>query len=1065
MTGIALFQNPRLLLLLVGVIAVAGLSSLTTLPRMEDPILVQRIAVIRTAFPGADAERVESQISRVLEEDISKVKGIKEIYSESMAGISTISVTLKEDIDDVDTVWSLVRDELSEAAKSLPEGAREPEFRQAELKAFATIIALKWTGTDQANYSILGRLTDDLEGAVRSLPGTESIKIYGEPEEEILVQLPPDVLNRMGLTVGDVSSQIEDSESKASAGMYRGTHSEMVIELDEDFDSVKRLGQTPIRYGQDRLASLSDIARISKGTVSPPASLAIVDGHESVVTAVFVRNENRIDLYTETLRDVLDDFASTLPPNIELDVIFAQNEYVGERLDQLAKNLLLATLAVMVVVFLLMGWRSMIVVGAALPLSALMVLAGMRFLDIPIHQMSITGLIIALGLLIDNAIVIVDEVRSAMREGQKATDAISGAIAHLAMPLFGSTLTTTLAFMPIAILPGASGEFVGSIAVSVILAINASFLLAMTVVPALTALLQPAPPEPPKKKWVAAKDREKEERAKGGEPKPARFWRHGISNQRLAGVYRKSLVGMFRRPVLGLLLGISLPTLGFYQARKLPEQFFPPADRNQFHVELELPGTTSLARTRQTTEEIGEAILAQEGVSRVHWFIGESAPIFFYNLMPRRKNSPFYAQAMVELEPSTNPRNTIRALQEQLDSAFPGGRILVRQLEQGPPFDAPVEVRLFGPDLAVLQELGDEIRLVLSETGEVVHTRSDLTETVPKLALHFDEHEARMAGLSHNEIARQLFASLEGVESGSMMEATEEIPIRVRLSGNTRADPAQIALMELKPLTPRGRAEQGSPLSSLGELNLDSEVASIPRIDGRRVNEVRGYVTAGTLPDQVVSEFKERLAESDFALPPGYSLEYAGEAAERDEAVRGLMADIGILIALIIATLVTAFRSFRMAFIVAVVGGLSIGLGLFALWAFGFPFGFMGVVGTMGLVGLALNDGIVVMAGIRDDPEARAGNVQAITAVVMHRTRHIVATTLTTIAGFIPLVLAGGGFWPPVAITIAGGVGGATVLALFFVPSLYLIFIGLASPTEASEKLPESGRGRAAAAG
>jgi multidrug efflux pump subunit AcrB len=243
-------------------------------------------------------------------------------------------------------------------------------------------------------------------------------------------------------------------------------------------------------------------------------------------------------------------------------------------------------------------------------------------------------------------------------------------------------------------------------------------------------------------------------------------------------------------------------------------------------------------------------------------------------------------------------------------------------------------------------------------------------------------------------------------------------------------------------------------------MNLSSEVASIPRIGGKRVNEVKAYITAGTLPHLVVTEFKQKLADSGFQLPQGYSMEYGGEAAERDEAVGNLMADIPLLIALMIATLVTSFRSFRVAFIVAVVGGLSIGLGLGSLWAFGFPFGFMGVVGTMGLVGVAVNDAIVVMAGIRDDRNARAGVPEAIADIVIRRTRHIVATSLTTIAGFIPLVLGGGGFWPPVAITIAGGVGGATILALIFVPSIYLFFIGRGAPVDLEiSDFPSDGAG------
>lgn len=1022
-----LFENPRLLLLVVGVIAVAGFSSYTTLPQMEDPPLTERFAVIRTVLPGANAERIESRITQPLEDGIRTVNGIKEVFSESMAGISTISVELEERITDVDTVWSRVRDEVSEVAKTLPDGSLEPDFRQPELKAYASILGIRPRDPEgPVNLAILNRVSEELAQGVRRLNGTESVSVYGAPQEEILVEFSTSVLDGLGLTVADVALQIEKSEAKASAGMYRGSENGLVIEIDEDFDSLERVGSTPIRYGErGHLVELSEIADLSKATAEPPESRAIVDGSHAIVLGIFVEDDFRIDNWAASLEEELATFEESLPAGVEVIHIFSQDRYVTERLRQLGGNLLLATGAVVAVIFLLMGWRSMIVVGAALPLSALMVLTGMRFLDIPIHQMSVTGLIIALGLLIDNAIVIVDEVKAAIRSGKRPALAIKGTIQHLALPLLGSTLTTTFAFMPIAILPGSSGEFVSSIAVSVILAINASFLLAMTVVPALTALLQP------KKK------------PNGG------FWAYGFYSDPLGRLYRWSLVHLLRFPVIGVLLGVSLPILGFYKASELSEQFFPPTDRDQFRIELELPASSSLVETEQFALAMREVILENENVSRVHWFLGESAPIFFYNVVPKRKHSPFYGEAYVELKPEMDSRETIRDLQENLDKQFPGARILVRQLEQGPAFDAPVEVQLYGPDLAKLQELGTEIRLLLAETVEVVHTRADLSESVPKLALRVNEWEARMAGLSHQEISEQLYTSLEGMEAGSLIEVTEELPIRVKLKDEVREDANAISSLQFRSIGPRGRSAQGTPLSAIGSFELGSDASSILRRNGARVNEIKAYVTAGTLPDVVITDFRKRLAESDFNLPTGYMMEFGGEAKKRDEAVGDLMASVGLLIALMIATLVSAFRSFRAAMIVAIVGGLSIGLGLLAIWLFEFPFGFMGVVGTMGLVGVAVNDAIVVIAGIRDSEGAKLGNIEAMADIIFRRTRHIVATTLTTMVGFIPLILSGGGFWPPVAITIAGGVAGATLLALFFVPCLYLIVFGkVAMPAE-----------------
>ncbi|MDF1811404.1 MAG: efflux RND transporter permease subunit [Verrucomicrobiales bacterium] len=1034
-----LYNNHRLLLLLIGIITVAGLSSYSTMPRMEDPILVQRYGIVRTVFPGADADRVESQISRPLEEDIQTIKGIKHITSESMAGISTVTIELKEEVTDVDTVWSRVRDEISETTKSLPDEAHDPEFERPEMRSYASIVALQWTGDEQPNFTILTRLSEDLKAIIRALPGTESVAIFGKQKEEVLIEVPGENLHRLGVSIGNISQQIEQSESKRSAGMFRGEDSELVIELDQDLDSLERIGSTPIRYGSNELARLDEIARIKKGVKSPPDSMTIVDGKDSIVVAAFVRDESRIDLWNEDLYERLAEFTDSLPRGIELDVLFTQNIYVQDRLTQLAKNLLVGTLAVVIVVFLLMGWRSMIVVGVALPLSTLIVISGMRVLDIPIHQMSVTGLIIALGLLIDNAIVMVDEVGNGLREGKSPLEAITETIRQLGLPLFGSTLTTTLAFAPIVMLPGSSGEFVGSIAISVILAINASFLLAMTVIPALTALLF----RPGKTQQGTIGDStgysSTSNRVQSG------FLQRGIYSQFLLKVYRWLLVKLFHLPVLGVVIGFLLPVTGFYVSRSLPEQFFPPADREQFQIEMEMTASTTLAETRKTAAAIRDSVLKMDGVKRVHWFIGESSPAFFYNMMASRRNAAFYGQALVECEPGVNSREIIRKMQNKVDDEFVTCRVLVRQLEQGPPFKAPVEVKLFGPDIAILQKLGNKVRLILAETNEVVHTRADLNEIVPKLAVILDEYDVRKAGLSNHEIENQLYSSLEGLHSGSLIDGTEEIPIRVRTDSLTRQNTGDIATLELQ--SPHlHQPGSGFPLAAISELELGSEVAAITRRDGQRFNEVRAYITAGTLPDLVITEFKERLANSDFFLPPGYSLEYGGEAEKRDEAVNNLMANIPLLIALIIATLVASFRSFRVALVIALVGGLSIGLGLGSLWLFKFPFGFMGVVGTMGLVGVAVNDAIVVMAGIRDDPEARVGVPSAIAEIIIRRTRHILATTLTTIAGFIPLMLDDGGFWPPVATTIAGGVGGATLLALCFVPSVYLLFIGRAYP-------------------
>ena len=984
------YDNRRLLVLVIALIAVSGLSSFALLPRMEDPVLTQRVAVIDTIVPGAKADRVEALVTEPIEEELEEIPEIKELRSTSRSGISTITVELRDDVYESEEIWSRVRDKIDDAQPLLPPGALDPDFDQLEVTAYASVIALVWDAPGEPSYAVLRRQAEELEQRLRAVRGTREVDTFGDPDEEITVDIRQADLATLGLSVGDVARQIEASDSKVAAGLLRGAGNALLLEVDGELDSLRRIESTPIRYaaaqrgGAAPFVALGDIATVRKGIIEPPRSLAMVDGKPAIAVGVLIRADQRIDLWARGAAETIETFAAELPPALSLKRVFEQSPYVETRLSTLMGNLLVGAGAVMLVIWVMMGWRSAIVVGAALPLASLMVLTGLRTLGIPIHQMSVTGLIIALGLLIDNAIVIVDEVRERLRDGQTPRDAVASSVRHLAAPLFGSTLTTALSFAPIALMPGPAGEFVGSIALSVILAVASSFALAMTITPAIAALFAPK---------AADAIRAKEKR---------RWWSDGFSSPRLTTAYRAVLSRLFRRPVFGVGLGIVLPVLGFVAAGSLTEQFFPPADRDQFQIQVSLPAHASLAQTQRLITDARERILARDRVVAVDWFLGESAPNFYYNMMANRKGVPQYAQAIVQLDNAEGVFDVIRQVQLELDAALPEAQFLVRQLEQGPPFEAPIEVRLFGPDLTELRTLGDEVRRVLSETPDVLHSFSDMAEALPKLAVEVDEAEARLAGLDNRTIARQLDNTLEGAVGGSVLEATEDLPVRVRVSDRLRGDLSEIASLALSPAgvpTSSNRVDEDNanglsghlPLSALAEVSLQPEVAAIPHFNSKRMNEVRAYITAGVLPAQVLGDFQQRLAESGFELPPGYELKYGGEADKRDQAVGNLLSSVGVLMVLMVATLVLSFGSFRMAGLIGVVGALSIGLGVGALAVAGYPFGFMAIVGTMGLAGVAINDSIVVLAALREDERARTGDPDAVRDVVVRASRHVIS--------------------------------------------------------------------------
>lgn len=1015
------YRNPRIAVLFIALICVAGLSAYMVLPRLEDPEMRSRAANVYTRYPGADAERVESLVTEKLEDALREISELKRLRSTSRAGMSLLAIELRDDVTDPDPIWSRIRDKINDARVLLPADCQEPEFDQLKIKAYATLIAVVWRSDSDVSYGVLRREAKHLEDAIKAVPGTELVDRFGDPGEMIQVNLDPAELAGIGLSIPQVAQQIAASDAKSSSGTVRNDQSSVLLQLDEEIDSLERLAETPIRLGTPgNIVMLGDLATIEKTTPDPPASLSHIDGQPAIVLAVMSRSDTRIDHWYQAVDKVLEQNRAELGSGLSLEVLYHQDTYVNDRIASVFMNLIQGGLAVFVVVLLMMGLRSALIVCAALPLASLMVLAGLRWLDIPMHQMSITGLIIALGLLIDNAIIIVDSVSHRMRHGQSPVEAIRESLRLLGIPLAGSTVTTAFAFAPIALMPGPAGEFVGSIAISVMLAIFSSLLLALTIVPAITG-------------WFGDRHDATSEHQS--------WWKSGISLPAVSKQFEAALLFSVKHPWSGILFGLSIPILGFIAATQLDEQFFPPADRDQIAVEVELPSVASIERTYALTQELRERLLQHDRIQQVHWFVGESAPAFYYNIIPRRKATPSYAHALVQVDSAENVRELIHQLQNEMNSEYPEARIIVRQLEQGAPFDAPVEVRVFGPDLETLERVGEEVRAILVGIPDVVHTASDLNLVQPQLSIDVDEERARELGLNHSDLTLQLRTTLDGATGGSIIESTEEIPVSVRANERSRNNLGELQGVDfvsgMRAGMPGATDYAGVPFTSLTQSSLKSELAAVTRYDSRRLNEVRAYLTAGTLPAEVLHEFERRMKEANFQLPNGYTLSYGGEAAERDQAVGNLMANVGILTVLMIASLVLSFRTIRSSVLVMIVGGMSFGLGLGALWLFGYPFGFMAIIGSMGLIGVAINDTIVVLAGIEEHPEASKGDARAMVGVIMESSRHVLSTTLTTIAGFAPLVLAGGGFWPPLAIAISGGVGGATVLALFFVPAAY----------------------------
>ena len=666
---------------------------------------------------------------------------------------------------------------------------------------------------------------------------------------------------------------------------------------------------------------LGDIATVTKGIQEPPREIAIINGHTGIALAVRIESRQRIDQWMKRANQTLEEFRRSKPSGIGLHLLLDQNQYVETRLNRLFQNLWLGTFLVVACTALLMGGKSALVVGISLPLSVLIVFGGMNVLEVPLDNSSVTGLIIALGMLIDNAIVVVDEMEHLLKKGFSPLQAIPKTASYLAIPLLASTLTTVLTFTPMLLTPGGTGEFVRSLALSVILALLSSFFISLTIIPTLNGWINRRATQPSRIRVKQNRVRKNLSLAQILSLESLKsLWSGGFSLPKLTKVYRQTLATILLRPVLGVLLALILPVTGFLMAGNVPQQFFPRTERDQLYIELELSSSTSLEQTKSVVESATAVIRQHPEVANVYWFLGTHPPAFHYSMLSTGIKGGInnYASAAVQTTSAKESLQVIRSLQQELDLAFPAAKILVKQLESGPPV-SPIELRLYGPSLDTLRELGRQVRTELVQVANVTHASTSLGADLTKLALDLDEETVRLTGLDNTQIAQQLDANLEGNLGGSILEENEELPLRVRLDQSDRGNLNQIATLDLLPNNPSSEASSPIPLSALGKLTLVPETAIITRRNARRVNTIEGFVTAGTLPSTVVADFKERLANSDFQIPPGYELEFGGEAEETGRSVTNLMTWVVPVLVLMLATLVLSFDSFRCAAIIYLV--------------------------------------------------------------------------------------------------------------------------------------------------
>ena len=1030
------FRQPRLVALILLVLISAGMSSFLSLGRQEDPTITSLFATVTTQFPGADPARVETLVTAKIEEELQSIAEMDVITSVSRSGVSIVSVELLQTLDDatIEQVWSEARDAVEAARRSFPAGVLAPEFNAEGISAYSAVVAVT---ADHANVpqAILEAQADALADRLRTIPSTRAVDLFGAAETEVLVAVDRQAAAALGLTAQAISRLITRADGKVQAGRIQSDTVNLTVNISGAIETLERLGDVVLRQNPDgATVVLADIATITRGVRDPVSEKAIAHGQRAVLVGVLAQDGVQIDRWMGFVRDELQARATNVPVGLSETLMFDQSTYTADRLAEVGTNMAIGVALVVLVLFVTLGWRAAAIVAVVLPVVSLATLASMNFIGLPIHQMSVTGLIVALGLLVDAAIVMVDEVRQRLGRGMDRAAAVGDATSRLAAPLLASTVTTALSFTPMILLPGPAGDFVGSIAIAVVLMLVWSLFIALTVTPALAG-------------WFL----------KGGRPS-------GLQMPRLGRAFEALINLSVRNPVRSIALALVLPALGFASFPTQTAQFFPGVERDQFYIEIDMPPGTAITETASVAREIDARLAGSEGVDRVYWSLGQSGPAFYYNITGGRSSEPAYAQAMVKTITAEDAARIVPTLQAELDRNYPQARIIVRDLVQGPPVAAPIEVRLVGPDLAVLRDLGNEARAIMADLPLVTQVRAGVVSGAPQLRYEINEPAVRLLGMNLTDVAAQLEAGLVGVTGGSLVEGTDQLPVRVRFGDDLRSNLEGVN--DLTILLPNAAALSGAsilpavPFSELATTVLEPAESVITRRNRERINTVQAFIVPGVLPEEALQDVLFALDARGFDVPLGYRIELGGDSDARSDTVGNLLASVGLIVTLTIATIVLTFNSFRLTAIALVVCVLSAGLSMLSLAVLQFPFGINAIIGVIGSIGVSINAAIIILTGLKADPDAVLGDTNAIALVVTGSSRHITSTTITTFGGFLPLILAGGGFWPPFAVAIAGGVMLSAVISFFFTPAAFTLIYrekradeGSVAETQASDQV------------
>jgi len=1021
-------NNKGIILYFMLLLGIIGAISYSKLSQSEDPPFTFKVMVVKTYWPGATAKEVSTLVTDRIEKELMTTGQYEKIMAYSRPGESMVTFFAKDSLKSaqIPDVWYNVRKKVNDIRTELPSGVQGPFFNDEFGDTFGNIYVL--TGKD-FDYALLKEYADRLQLQLQRVKDVSKVELVGLQDQKIWIEISNTKAVQLGIPLSAIQEALQKQNSMASAGFFETGTDRIQIRVSGHLQSVDEIKKTPLLVG-NKTIQLGDVADVYRGFSQPAQPRMRFMGENGIGLAVSMRKGGDIIALGKNLETEFAQLQKTLPLGMKLQKVSDQPVAVQRSIHEFVKVLAEAVIIVLLVSFFSLGFRTGLVVAFSIPLVLAMTFAGMNIFDVGLHKISLGALILALGLLVDDAIIAVEMMAIKMEQGYSRIKAAGFAWKTTAFPMLTGTLITAAGFLPIATAQSSTGEYTRSIFQVVTIALLVSWVAAVLFVPYLGEKLLP-------------------DFTKTGHQAPwyVRLWARltkkpqpqtiEISQDHHYDPYQSSFYLRFRKmvefcvtyrkTVIATTVGIFV--LSVLMFKMVPQQFFPPSNRTEILVDLKLEEGASLTATEQAVKKVEQFLSKQKGIDNYVAYVGTGSPRFYLPLDQQLPQASF-AQFVV-LATSLDDRDEIRrSLETQIKQLLPQVRTRVSLLENGPPVGYPLQYRVSGEDLNLVRKEAQQVAKVLSENPNTTNVHLDWGEPSKIIAIQIDQDRARQMGVSSVDLANFLNASITGSAIEQYREKRELIEIRLRGDQAERVEVASLASLAVP--TANGTTV---PLAQIAKIEYKFEDGLIWHRNRLPTITVRADIRTKLQPATVVGELAESMDKLRAELPSGYLIEVGGTVEESARGQSSVNAGMPLFLAVVMTLLMIQLKSLSRATIVFLTAPLGlIGVVLFLL-LFNKPFGFVAMLGTIALSGMIMRNSLILIDQIEQDRQAGHPTWEAIIDATVRRFRPIILTALAAVLAMIPLSRSI--FFGPMAVAIMGGLIVATMLTLFFLPALY----------------------------